>query len=267
MTDLRSHRSSSSHQGQVAQDVIDVPAGEHQPVPLPARVLIINADRYRKPRILDLLGLRNDYVIVCGQIRSMHRWGHYSHPEATIKCLVAPEGESATDTTLVFHAGTLLATNPRLRHVPWLIVTQDRTLKSLLACLQHRKVRILGLLPLYEGGAECVSAYKGADAAVDDSEFEAEVSRAERSIRPGYPPTSLGHELDQFIREQGMSYPVKGTTLRKAIEAQPRCLSRKFHEALIESLTPGRTVTSSLYRLTLHNGFPISSTKVLAFNG
>ncbi len=121
-------------------------------MPLLSRVLIINADRYRKPRILDLLGLRNDYVIVCGQIRSMHQWGHYSHPEATIKCLVSPEGESATDTTLMFHAGTLLATNPRLRHVPWLIVTQDRTLKSLLACLQHRKVRTLGLLPLYEGG-------------------------------------------------------------------------------------------------------------------
>ncbi len=123
-------------------------------------MLIVNADCYRSPRVLDLLGLRNDHVVVCGQLTSMHRWGHYQHPQATLQCLVAPEEELATDTALVFHAGALLAQRPELRHVPWLVITQDQTLQALLSCLQSFRVRTLGYLPLHESKPASVTVYK-----------------------------------------------------------------------------------------------------------
>ncbi|PXX95919.1 hypothetical protein [Halomonas sp. LBP4] len=263
MTELQSRSISSPGNAHVARGM----AQQRTTEGLPARVLIVNADCYRNPRVLNLLGLRDDHVIVCGQLGSMHRWGHFQHPEASFQCLVAPEGESTTDTALVFHAGALLAQNPRLRHVPWLIVTQDETLQSLLACLQHRRVRSLGFLPLYEGAPEGVTAYRTGDSSDTGPSSETELLRTEHRSRSGYAPTALGHELDRFIREQGLTYPVKGTRLRRVIEAHPCRLSDNFHRALEEVVTPGKTVTAAIRKLAKVNGFAISSTKVLAFNG
>lgn len=180
---------------------------------------------------------------------------------------MAPEEHAATDTALVFHAGALLAHNPHLRHVPWLIVTQEQTLQSLLACLQSHRVRSLGFLPLYEGAPERVTAYRACDVHEAGVATRIELPRVGRRIKPGNAATELGYELDQFIREQGLSYPVKGTSLRKVIEANPSRLSDRFHRALEEVVTPGKTVTAAIRKLAMANGFDISSTKIVNFNG
>ena len=234
---------------------------------LPGRVLIVNADCYRSPRVLDLLGLRNDHVIVCGQLACMHRWGHYQHPQATLQCLVAPEEESATDTALVFHAGALLAQRPELRHVPWLVITQDQTLQALLSCLQSFRVRTLGYLPLRAGSPAGITAYK-ARGRHDVAEREAlGALHAVGSDDQGAHSNAIGRELDQFIRHQGLGYPVKGTRLRRAIEENADALSDAFHQALQEVVTPGKTVTAAIRRLAKLNGFATNSTKVIAYHG
>lgn len=234
---------------------------------LPGRVLIVNADCYRSPRVLDLLGLRNDHVVVCGQLTSMHRWGHYQHPQATLQCLVAPEEESATDTALVFHAGALLARRPELRHVPWLVITQDQTLQALLSCLQSFRVRSLGYLPLREGRPAGVTTYKPRgrhDVAEEEGLGDL---RSVDSEGQGARSSAIGRELDQFIRHQGLGYPVKGTRLRQAIEENADVLSANFHKALKEVVTPGKTMTAAIRRLAKLNGFATSSTKVIAYHG
>ncbi|MFY0990951.1 hypothetical protein [Halomonas sp. C05BenzN] len=232
---------------------------------LPGRVLIVNADCYRSPRVLDLLGLRNDHVVVCGQLTSMHRWGHYQHPQATLQCLVAPEEESATDTALVFHAGALLAQRPELRHVPWLVITQDQTLQALLSCLQSFRVRTLGYLPLHEGKPASVTAYKARgrhDAAEGEGVSDL---RSVDSEEQGARSSAIGRELDQFIREQGLGYPVKGTRLRRAIDDNADALSESFHQALNE--TPGKTATATVRRLARLHGFATNTTQVISYLG
>lgn len=73
MPEHRARSISSPGTAGLAYDIGDQAA----PGTLPGRVLIVNADCYRNPRVLNLLGLRNDHVIGCGQLGAMHRWGHF----------------------------------------------------------------------------------------------------------------------------------------------------------------------------------------------
>lgn len=232
---------------------------------IPDRVLIINADCYRKPRILDLLGLRNDHVIVCGHLGSMHRWGHYQHPEATMECVVAPAGASTTETTLVFHAGALLAERPELASVPWLIITQDGSLTALTACLRHRKVRSLGMLPLFESDLRSVEAYDQRLIHEGDATGRG-VKQAARAGAP-HRASELGQELHLLIQASGSSYPVSSNRVKRLIESQPDRLSQLFRETLAHLKQGGRTSTGAIRKLAQMNGFVVSTTKILAFNG
>jgi hypothetical protein len=178
---------------------------------------------------------------------------------------VAPEEELATDTTLVFHAGALLAQRPELRHVPWLVITQNQTLQALLSCLQNFRVKTLGYLPLHEGKPASVTAYKARDRH-DAAEGEGVSNlRSVDSEEQGARSSAIGRELDQFIREQGLGYPVKGTRLRRAIEDNADALSESFHQALKE--TPGKTPTATVRRLARLHGFATNTTQVISYLG
>ena len=104
------------------------------------RIVLINADDFRRPGDLAYLNISNDIVVIVGELRRLHRWKGVQYPNAEIFRFFVGGGEITAARALAAQGVALGEEIPKLKKLPWLVLSgeSDSILASLRASGIHK---------------------------------------------------------------------------------------------------------------------------------
>lgn len=197
------------------------------------RVVLINADDFRRPGDLAYLNISNDIVVIVGELRRLHRWKGIQYPNAEIFRFFVGGGDIATSRALAAQGVALAHEIPKLKNLPWLVLSDES--ESVLASLRACGIRKCQACKLQKPEKQ-LTIYQDIVGEPKKPSLDEEKSRNTtthsartiggcdgkklRNYKYEYPDklTETGLYLNSIVEQQGGGFPISLVKLGRLIE-------------------------------------------------
>ncbi|AJY53227.1 hypothetical protein [Halomonas sp. KO116] len=250
------------------------------------RVVLINADDFRRPGDLAFLNISNDIVVIVGELRRLHRWKGLQYPQAEIFRFFVGGGELSTHMALAAQGVALAQELPKLKTLPWLVLSDDS--EAVLAVLRINGVRRCKACTLQQPEKH-IEVYHDVAAKADKTGISPTgnqtVSRSDiqpyqrtpggrnevtpKNSKHHYPVdlTEVGQALRRIVEAEGGGFPISLVKFSRLIDQHAEQLPSDVMQAVTAQRAKYRTVSRAIQLLAKQNGFQIDGQQVMGVSG
>jgi len=246
------------------------------------RVVLINADDFRRPGDLAFLNISNDIVVIVGELRRLHRWKGLQYPQAEIFRFFVGGGELSTHMALAAQGVALVQELPKLKSLPWLVLSDDS--EAVLGVLRINGVRRCKACTLQQpekhievyqdvatkaGKPSQISTARLTVAPSDNQPYERTPGgRNEdkpKNSKYHYPVdlTEVGQALRRIIEAEGGGFPISLVKFSRLIDQHAQQLPTDVMQTVNAQRAKYKTVSRAIQLLAKQHGFQIDGQQVM----
>lgn len=243
------------------------------------RVLLINADDFRRPGDLAFLNIHNDIVIIVGVLQRLHRWKGVHYPQAEIFRFFVEESEQcqvSTSSALAAQGILLAQKMPSLKSMPWLVLSGESetiltTLRSagIKKCQSCKLQRPEKTTSVYRDIPKNIEAHSADDRTprppVSQRVLGGKIEKKLPGFKHSYPDqlTEAGEQINELVVSHGGGFPITLVKLSKLIEEYSGCLSQESIALFQQHRERCRVSSRAVQRLVKQNGFQVQGSHVM----
>lgn len=248
------------------------------------RVVLINADDFRRPGDLAFLNVHNDILVIVGQLKRLHRWKGVDYPQAEIFRFFIEDAQGtplSTSTALAAEGISLAQRLPALKHLPWLVLSDSS--EGILASLRGAGIRkcqsctlqrSAGGLSVYQDvvGKEDVPLkrhdacfHRDADSSTSERTLGGLAPKKLRGYKHEYPAqlTEAGEHINKLVVQRGGGFPISLSKLGQLVEQHRELLPVEAVTMFETQRGLCRTASRAAQRLAKQTGFLVQDCHVV----